>query len=116
MHINSVNNCQTNFEARSFNAKHIGKTPHPRYRLKQKIKTAENPILETSKNKTNSINSSDYFIDSYFSPDYDWRKDMNHISHGKEIEPTNEFFNELSNYYKEHEFRGIDYDPMMDIY
>ena len=42
--------------------------------------------------------------------------DVNHISHGREVEPPDEFFKELHNYFQTHEFHGINYDPIDEMY
>lgn len=57
-----------------------------------------------------------YVEDSIFSHYYDWREDTNHIPHGREVEPPDEFFEALHNYFQTHEFPNVFDDDIDEMY
>ena len=59
---------------------------------------------------------STYVEDSIFSHNYDWREDTNHITHGREVEPPDEFFEALHKHFQTHEFYGIFDDNIDEMY
>ena len=117
MHINLINNSQTNFEARCFNAKrrkYNGMTPRPLYRRKPKPKLQPQQLVSQNiDNKATRV-----FADVAYDPDYDWKLDTNHIRHGKEVEPPDEFFEALCEWYShsKNAGAGILYDESDDLY
>lgn len=115
MYINPINNKQTNFEAKCPNTKRRGKAPHPGYRRKPKPKHVQQvPVSNPA--EINPVPEKIIFFATPVSESYDWRLDTNHIWHGKEIEPPDEFFEALCNYYKSPEYHGLDYEPIDEMY